>query len=203
MKRSIRTILCVVLAVSLCAAAVWLVGCGKGTNEGGTLAPQTTDDTSKGENGNLTSAPGSNARETAGPNEPAAPDFTVVNADGSSVKLSSLIGKPVVVNFWATWCAPCVGELPELQRAYEEYGDRVEFIFINVETDVNRVKSFIQENSYTFPLYFDLTGLAQEVYSVDSIPMSVFIDSEGHMAADNVGAMDYDTIVGYIGQIIE
>ena len=203
MKKSIKTILCVILAVSLCAAALCLAGCDGKKDINNTKPPQTSNNPSQGNDKTMTSAPGSAVKETMAPGTVMAADFTVVNAEGSSVKLSSLAGKPVVVNFWATWCAPCVSELPEFQRAYEEYGDRVEFIFINIEADVGKVMSFMQDNGFNFPLYFDLTCVAQEGYSVSSIPMSVFIDPEGHVSAEQEGSMDYDTISGYIEQIIK
>ena len=86
-------------------------------------------------------------------------DFEVVNESGEKVKLSSYFGKPIVVNFWATWCGPCRAEIPEFIEAYQKYGEDVEFLMVNLtdgQTDtVESVKEFVTENKYEFPLYFD------------------------------------------------
>ena len=114
---------------------------------------------------------------------PAAPDFTVLDADGNSVKLSDFIGRPVVLNFWATWCPPCKAEMPDLQAAYETYGDEICFVMVNL-TDgtrdtVDSVKAFAESSGYTFPVYFDTQSSAALAYSVYSIPNTYFINAEG------------------------
>lgn len=83
----------------------------------------------------------------------------MLDADGNTVRLSDMFGKPVVINFWATWCPPCKRELPDFDRLCREYGDRVVFMMVNL-TDgrrdtVDGTKKFVSEKGYTFPVYFE------------------------------------------------
>ena len=101
-------------------------------------------------------------------------DFKVYDREGNPVSLSDMAGKPVVVNFWATWCGPCKSELPAFEKAYKTYGDKVEFMMVNL-TDgqretVPKVNEFISENEYTFPVYYDTKYSASAAYGISSIP---------------------------------
>ena len=87
------------------------------------------------------------------------PDFTMTDADGATLTLADFKGKPVLLNFWASWCGPCASEMPDIQSAWEEHGNDVEFVIVNM-TDMNgeteqSAKAFLAENNYTFPCYFD------------------------------------------------
>ncbi|MBR1555479.1 MAG: redoxin domain-containing protein [Oscillospiraceae bacterium] len=124
---------------------------------------------------------------------PFAPDFTFLNADGEEIRLADLTGKPVLLNFWATWCPPCREEMPHFEKAYSEYGETVQFLMMN-ETDgvrdtVDSAKEFREENSYTFPVYFDTKGEGARAYSVLSIPLTVFLDAEGRLVYQHIGAL--------------
>ena len=128
-----------------------------------------------------------------------APDFTVTDQDGNEVKLSDFYGKPIIVNFWASWCGPCKSEMPAFQALYEEYGDEIHFLFVNV-TDgfretVETASEFIAETGYTFPVYYDTVNQnAAITYGAYSIPKTYFFDAEGHGIAQRTGAMDGETI---------
>jgi len=127
-----------------------------------------------------------------------APDFTVYDLDTNEVKLSDMRGKPVVLNFWATWCGPCKSEMPHFQNLYLEYGDRVEFMMVNLtdgaqETQAD-VEEYITENGYTFPVYCDTSMYAAAVYGVYSIPTTFFIGSEGEALYYQMGAMSEDML---------
>ena len=122
-----------------------------------------------------------------------APDFTMLDWDGNQVKLSDFEGKPVILNFWASWCGPCKSEMPEIQTFYEKYGQKVHFLVVNC-TDGSRetveiAKNFIEKEGYTFPVYFDTTSMGAYTYGASSIPLTFFIDREGNMAAYYMGAM--------------
>lgn len=135
--------------------------------------------------------------QTASQTEQAS-DFTVVDADNNEVALSSLFGKPIVLNFWASWCPPCKSEMPEFQTAYETYGFDVQFVMVNLtdgERDtVESAGSFVKEQGYTFPVYFDVNQEAAYAYYVTSIPATYFIDKDGNIAASTQGMLNSDTL---------
>lgn len=153
-----------------------------------------------------TAPPGTVAPETEDPNKNTAPDFPVLDADGNTVRLSDMFGKPVVINFWATWCPPWKRELPDFDRLCREYGDRVVFMMVNL-TDgrrdtVDGTKKFVSEKGYTFPVYFD-TGLSgAKAYSVSSTPQTTFIDANGNVFATRIGAMSEAALRSYINAIL-
>ncbi|MBQ8687305.1 MAG: TlpA family protein disulfide reductase [Ruminococcus sp.] len=135
-----------------------------------------------------------------------APDFTVQDRSGETVSLSDYFGKPIVINFWATWCGPCKSELPAFDALSKEYGEDVHFLMVNL-TDGQRetieiVEEFLEENGYEFPVYFDTEYMASYTYGAYSIPLSVFIDKEGNVVNSHVGAMSEETLRGYIDSIL-
>ena len=135
-------------------------------------------------------------------NEPAeltkAFDFTVYDEEGKAVKLSDFEGKPVVLNFWASWCGPCKSEMPDFEEAYGEYGEEIQFLMVNM-TDgyhetIESAKKLITDSGYTFPVYYDTDLEAAKAYSVYSIPVTYFIDKDGYMTAYAQGALDKATL---------
>ena len=115
----------------------------------------------------------------------AAPDFTVYDIDGNPVKLSDFRGKPVILNFWASWCGPCKAEMPDIEEAYLEYGEEIQFITVNL-TDgrsetVDSASEYITQQGYTFPVYYDTNMEAAYAYEINSIPRTYFIDADGNL----------------------
>ena len=122
-----------------------------------------------------------------------APDFTVYDGEGNEVHLSSYIGKPIVLNFWASWCGPCQMEMPDFQEKYLEIGNEVQFLMINMTTGRETVQSadrFISSNGYTFPVFYDTQSDAAITYGAYSLPTTYFIDADGYVIAYASGAID-------------
>ena len=126
----------------------------------------------------------------------AAPDFTAYDADGNAVQLSDYFGKPLVLNFWASWCGPCKSEMPAFQQAYEQESD-VQFLLVNMtsgrETQAD-AEALLEEEGYTFPVLFDLDLDAAMTYGVTALPTTYFLDAEGNLVAWAQGAINEQTL---------
>ena len=126
----------------------------------------------------------------------AAPDFTVYDADGNAVQLSDYFGKPLVLNFWASWCGPCKSEMPAFQQAYEQE-DGVQFLLVNMtggrETQAD-AEALLAQEGYTFPVLFDLDLDAAMTYGVTALPTTYFLDAEGNLVAWAQGAINEQTL---------
>lgn len=175
--------------------------------------PNTTDSTSEesnentasqdnSNNGNATSETDSeNNSDDASAAEPEltlAPNFTVYDLEGNEVQLTDFFGKPIIVNFWASWCGPCKMEMPDFDAAYNTYKDDIVFLMVNM-TDGSRetvevASEFIADSGYTFPVYYDTQYSASITYSVASLPTSYFLNSQGELVAHAKGAIDAETL---------
>ncbi|OEF99329.1 hypothetical protein BHF71_01690 [Vulcanibacillus modesticaldus] len=134
-----------------------------------------------------------------------APDFVLTNREGEKVTLSQFKGKPVFINFWASWCPPCREEMPFIQQAYEKYKGQVVFLEIN-ETGSDTKEdaiAFMDENGYQMPILFDYDLKVTNMYRAFSIPTSFFIDKEGVIRVKQIGAMNFDMIESYIKEVLE
>ncbi len=148
----------------------------------------------------------SNINGTEESNAIPAMDFTVYNQAEEAVKLSDFYRKPIIVNFWATWCGPCKSELPAFEQLYNEYGEAISFMMVNLtdgaQETVGSVSEFVMDNGYHFPVYFDTDMEAAMTYSVYSIPATLFIDADGNIVASHLGAMSEDTLRNYIENLL-
>lgn len=127
-----------------------------------------------------------------------APNFEVVDLNGNPFKLSDLKGKPVLLNFWATWCPPCKSELPEFERFFEEYGKQVHIVAINLtlsEESKDAVKEFVKKQGLTFPIYLDVEGSVVETYLVRYIPTSYFLDKNLVVKDIHIGPLKFEDMV--------
>lgn len=139
-------------------------------------------------------------------NKVLAPDFTVLDYEGNEVKLSDFKGKPVVLNFWATWCYYCKEEMPDFNTAYEKYPD-VEFLMINAtdgyQETTESAKAYYEDEGYKFNIYFDTEMDAINTYGITGFPTTIFIDSDGNIAASSSGMLDLETLEKGIKMIKE
>jgi peroxiredoxin len=121
-----------------------------------------------------------------------APDFTTQRLDGTTIQLSQLRGKAVLLNFWATWCAPCQDEMPLLQQALDRYGGAgLTVLAVDYQqTDVGGMQAFLRKVGARFPALFDPAGQIAAEYGVSvGLPVSIFIDRSGTVKFIQLGQM--------------
>jgi thiol-disulfide isomerase/thioredoxin len=118
------------------------------------------------------------------------PDFEYTLADGTPVRLSELRGKKVILNFWATWCAPCRLEMPALQAVHTQRGEELAVLGVNLVESPNDIVPFGQEFGITFPLIANRSGDIRDAFGALSIPVTYFINSDGTVAERHLGVVD-------------
>lgn len=129
-------------------------------------------------------------------------DFTLKDQYGNEHTLSEYRGKTIFLNFWATWCPPCKGEMPEIEEIYNEYGKNKEDIIIlgvaapnlGREGSVEEIAKFLTENNYTFPVVMDFGGELVYKYDISGFPTTFIINEDGELIHKVVGAMDKETM---------
>jgi thiol-disulfide isomerase/thioredoxin len=124
-----------------------------------------------------------------------APDFELPDLEGQKVTLSALRGKPILLNFWATWCPPCRQEMPELQEFHRRYGDQIVLVGVNWGEDAKTVKAFLDHLGVSYRNLVDERGTAFVLYRLTGIPESFFIDPEGYIRGAWIGPLTAKEIV--------
>ena len=119
----------------------------------------------------------------------AAPDFQLQNLDGQSITLSDLKGKPVLINFWATWCGPCVSEMPYIQEIHEEWsGKGLAMLAVNVGDSPSEVEHFLQNHNLSLPVLLDTKKVVAQKYNIRAFPTTFFLDKDGIIQVKVIGA---------------
>ena len=134
-------------------------------------------------------------------------NFTVYDENNNEVKLEDYIGKPIVINYWATWCGYCVKEMPTFNKVYEEEKDEVVFMMINatdgVSETVDKAKKFIKENNFQFPVYYDIKEEVGYQYGIYSLPTTIFINKKGEIEIGYKGMLSEEILKKEIQKIKE
>jgi thiol-disulfide isomerase/thioredoxin len=127
----------------------------------------------------------------------AAPDFTLESLDGDAVTLSDLKGQVVVIDFWTTWCGPCVEALDHLQQIHEQYADQgVVVLAIDIEETREEIAPFVADRGYTMTVLLDGDSRVSERYGVQGIPHTLVVDREEELHYARGGARDVEEILG-------
>lgn len=136
---------------------------------------------------------------------PRAPDFTAPDLDGQLFRLADLRGEVVVLNFWATWCPPCVVEMPEFVRlAAELRGQGVRFVGVSQDRGgAADVRPFAERLGVNYPLVLDPSAEVLALYGAEYLPTTFVIDREGRVHASKVGALDRRQLLDLLGDLID
>jgi peroxiredoxin len=138
---------------------------------------------------------------TEEPEGPLAEDFELGDALGRTVRLTDYRGSVVLINFWATWCFPCVAEMPAIQDRFERYQDQGFVVLaINSEDSLNEVLAFASDHGLTFPFLLDAGGRVEADYRVRAYPTSFFVSRGGVILAQHVGIMEEQQLDDYLAQ---
>lgn len=161
------------MAVTILAAGFLFIGCKKAPDSEKTAAPQVSASLPVG---------------TPAKSRQAIP-FSIKTFDGKQIALQDLKGKPVVVNFYASWCGPCQLEAPALREAFSEFGDRVQFVAVAIEDSEEGARAFLKEFNIRFPAGLDSTGEIMKAYNIFGIPRTYIIDRNGAVLYEHSGAI--------------
>ncbi len=133
-----------------------------------------------------------------------APDFTLKNLAGETINLSDFKGRPVLINFWATWCGPCRIEMPVMDAMYQKYQDEGFVVLaVDVQESITIVQSFVNSMGLTFPILLDLNGeVADGPYRIRAFPTSYFVGRDGQITAAHRGMMTEPIMQRYMDQVL-
>jgi peroxiredoxin len=134
-----------------------------------------------------------------------APNFTLLDFDGNAHSLSDFKGKPVLINFWGTFCPPCKAEMPALQRQYDEWSSKgVVFLEINLDTNKITAQSFMEQYNLTLPVLLDTKEVVRKDFGILEYPTTIFVGADGKIAYKKIGEMQesyiHDTLTSLMAK---
>jgi cytochrome c biogenesis protein CcmG/thiol:disulfide interchange protein DsbE len=133
-----------------------------------------------------------------------APDFTLMNISGTEVSLKDLKGKPVLINYWATWCVPCKDEMPAIEAAYQEHKDTgLTVLAVDADEGLTEVTSFVTSLDISFEVLMDPGSTVNELYRVRAYPTSFFVGRDGTIMAMQIGVMNEAQLAEHLAKILE
>jgi cytochrome c biogenesis protein CcmG, thiol:disulfide interchange protein DsbE len=133
--------------------------------------------------------------DSAAPSGPAVPDAEVDDFDGQAVSLSDHVGTPLVVNFWASWCPPCIAEMPDLEAVHQAAAGEVTFIGINTQDTAERAEALVDETGVSYQLLRDPDGDLFQAFGVFGMPSTFYVDADGTIVDRHTGLLTRDALV--------
>ena len=130
------------------------------------------------------------------------PNFDVPSPRGA-VAISDMRGKPLIINFWASWCPPCTRELPYFERLRAEYGDRIRIVTVNWNEDPAVAQAYMRANHLDLPLVTDERSKIYEAYSLTKVPDTIVLDADGKVTYVSVGGLSWDELAGAVDPLVK
>jgi len=130
------------------------------------------------------------------------PDFAVPTQNGTET-LSQLKGKPVVINFWASWCPPCTNELPLFERLQGEYGDRIRIITVNWAEDPQTALTYLRAKHFDLPMVSDRQSKIYSAYSLSEVPDTLVLDADGNVRYVSVGGLSWEELSSAVDRVLQ
>lgn len=123
------------------------------------------------------------------------PDFALIDAAQNTTRLSAMRGSVVFINFWSTWCASCIEEMPSIERMYRLLADNPSFKVVTIlyKDDLTRAQAFLARHGYTFPMYVNPDDSAARIFGITGIPESFIVDKQGSLRAKVIGPAEWDS----------
>ncbi len=128
-------------------------------------------------------------------------NFNLTQLEGSSLQLAALKGKPAIINFWATWCAPCKEEMPLLEKYSRKYSGALTVVGVNSQEQPGIVRDFVTEFGITFPIALDYSGDLTRSYLINGFPTTFFVDKDGILRNLHIGILREDLLIGYLRSV--
>ncbi len=173
----------------LLAAALLAVGCGAATG---------SDPAADG-----ATRSGAQPSQAARAEGPQVPERSFARLDGGEMRLSEFAGQPMVVNFWASWCPPCIAEMPDLERVHGDLGDRLHFVGINTQDDRERARELATQTGVTYDLGLDPDGELFRDLEVVSMPSTYLVDADGVIVHRHAGLLTEGQLRDLLGEHLE